>query len=1574
MTSGTALAPTQEGGSATQIGVAENALEIAAHHRLTMHLAPSDSVLGGAGPAVVIPSSFNVPISVSVALMPMTCTEMIIDAASLNEVTASNVHEMNQEAQRGPKATETPTALNKTSRTALENNTHVVVHQCLQGQDGALVGVGPIRSDLAPNVQLGGLVAVARPLEQQIEAVSASQHVVQSNTVPILDALHSHSLQYAVPSAPGADKQVPTRHEETAPPVLEDSLRRRRGRPSKSAWSERQGAGVGNKGPLGVRTTEFVAGLAEVSASPATSTRIYREDSIPSASAPSLGSSAEQGGSGVGGAVDVHLSVLQHGQRVSLSPQGGNVAEQVPPIPKPAQQVSQAVLTGPTVPASSEVGEGTSVSLDNSTTQKRVPHQTGVQTLEWDSHEFHPPAGAPDDSQVPGGLLAPPGLEINDRRRNAMEWGFSSTSTATGSAGQAWPSTAAQPKPPAPPTTGTGRGPLVSEGHREVLERLLLQNSQSSTTVPPPAVQKEASKLPAESSGSNLADYLDILNNPRNSYQRASAEHQTGTTDAERMGEGANEGEGSEGPVRLVVAPEQLRQSQSNDPHLTVPPSKPQVEAAVLRALPARVSDVQRGVVRTATADAIGARGVDVATCLMISTQTITQEQLRQQQQATTTTQTQTFAVPINNPQGRTQTDLQVHGTSLHSSQVPSTQVHGTQMPGTSRQTGPQSQAASQPQGTSRECQPESQWDQSYQHRGRGDGDWHGTRGRSRPWDRGASGYEDPDGAYEREYETNYYQRGPSPHRGRWRGGGRGKGHSRNWRSSYQHGYGTYDTRSCEPEHNIHPASRFLEFSYVPSFRRGEYPGRAADIGHRERDGTGGMDPSNPAQTAGQYQGEEPVEANDSANLYGTQPAEEAGSERGSQHEWDNRQGNLGAVCAPNNPAFLDRPEDVYPRGSQEYRIIREQRLALAQTDQTEELDPGAMTHSPPESRSMLAAQQAAAGTSPGATQSAAPTQGQLPRTTPLTISTWDQYFASMGGMRDFLSLQPSTLSVPTASTGAIGTTDALARAFQGLGMGPGSVPGAGATTTTMSTSTNITVPAAINIQTPTIATQMSPSAGTGTLNQLAATWPMATAQTTSATQAQSQVPAPTRMVHFLNGSADGAGDGSDPGPDPGGMTLPQGGLGDLSGYPPGTTFQPTLGPAPPASSNAQPGQGQAPPARPVSRRQACPPFPMVSSNPLMYPRQAFAVPTPAPTTTSAPMPQVAAPTNLLAPPMYTSGYSGIGGAAATGASSAGAAQWGSSGVQGTGGMATGAAGGGAGPPGGPPFPNWHAASWGPPVPPRRQPMQVPQAGMVGAVPLQQQGAPQPPGGGPPPSGGGAPPPPPPPPGGGALMQAAGGAPPPVPPQPPQPPFPPAVPQLAIAAALPQNQNGIVNNYFGNPAPCKVSRWKRGTTTTIENWIYQMEIYCEMNRLPQEMWGRVIASQIHGDHFVEIRPFTILAYADFKRALIKKFTRPDVTFAKSNEFDRLRQGATEAIEVFMDRVKLIGREAYPEMAELEFENICVKRFCTGLANTLVASFAAQKAEGETALAVRAATEAAVFNVVQQAHPRSNDRR
>ena len=86
----------------------------------------------------------------------------------------------------------------------------------------------------------------------------------------------------------------------------------------------------------------------------------------------------------------------------------------------------------------------------------------------------------------------------------------------------------------------------------------------------------------AEGSSSNLAGYPEMLNIPRNINRRASAEHQTGTTDAERMAEGAKEGEGSEGLVRLVVAPEQLRQFQFNEPHLTVPPSEPQVEAAVL--------------------------------------------------------------------------------------------------------------------------------------------------------------------------------------------------------------------------------------------------------------------------------------------------------------------------------------------------------------------------------------------------------------------------------------------------------------------------------------------------------------------------------------------------------------------------------------------------------------------------------------------------------------------------------------------------------------------------------------------------------------------------------------------------------------------------------------------------------------------------------------------------------------------------------------------------------------------------------------------------------------------------------
>jgi len=115
----------------------------------------------------------------------------------------------------------------------------------------------------------------------------------------------------------------------------------------------------------------------------------------------------------------------------------------------------------------------------------------------------------------------------------------------------------------------------------------------------------------------------------------------------------------------------------------------------------------------------------------------------------------------------------------------------------------------------------------------------------------------------------------------------------------------------------------------------------------------------------------------------------------------------------------------------------------------------------------------------------------------------------------------------------------------------------------------------------------------------------------------------------------------------------------------------------------------------------------------------------------------------------------------------------------------------------------------------------------------------------------------------------------------------------------------------------KIEPFRRMGKFLIEAWIYNAELYMQLNNIPEQFWVKTVVGMIHQMHFDEIRPLRHLPYWDFKRKVITLFKRPDLTQSKLNEFLQSAQERDESVETYMERLKTLGQLPFRKMGDAE---------------------------------------------------------
>ncbi len=102
--------------------------------------------------------------------------------------------------------------------------------------------------------------------------------------------------------------------------------------------------------------------------------------------------------------------------------------------------------------------------------------------------------------------------------------------------------------------------------------------------------------------------------------------------------------------------------------------------------------------------------------------------------------------------------------------------------------------------------------------------------------------------------------------------------------------------------------------------------------------------------------------------------------------------------------------------------------------------------------------------------------------------------------------------------------------------------------------------------------------------------------------------------------------------------------------------------------------------------------------------------------------------------------------------------------------------------------------------------------------------------------------------------------------------------------------------------PIKITPFKRGGQLLIEAWVYNVEAYFQLNKVPRRHWVRSMVRFFHQNHFDEVREYRKFSYRDFKNKIIAMFKRPDLSHSKISELFQTQQNSDESAEQFMDRL------------------------------------------------------------------------
>ncbi|KAF0096477.1 MAG: hypothetical protein FD144_5878, partial [Rhodospirillaceae bacterium] len=153
---------------------------------------------------------------------------------------------------------------------------------------------------------------------------------------------------------------------------------------------------------------------------------------------------------------------------------------------------------------------------------------------------------------------------------------------------------------------------------------------------------------------------------------------------------------------------------------------------------------------------------------------------------------------------------------------------------------------------------------------------------------------------------------------------------------------------------------------------------------------------------------------------------------------------------------------------------------------------------------------------------------------------------------------------------------------------------------------------------------------------------------------------------------------------------------------------------------------------------------------------------------------------------------------------------------------------------------------------------------------------------------------------------------------------------------------------------CNVIKYKRAGPMPIRTWIYNMENWFALARIPEEQWVRALIANVHAQHFEEIKAYRKQPYPIFRLQLLNLFKEPDLKDAFLRELFSAHQETDEPLVEYMARIQnLVDKSLKNETSDGK-QKIAVSAFCAGLLDRQIARLVAVQAKGSVRRALNVA--------------------
>ena len=153
---------------------------------------------------------------------------------------------------------------------------------------------------------------------------------------------------------------------------------------------------------------------------------------------------------------------------------------------------------------------------------------------------------------------------------------------------------------------------------------------------------------------------------------------------------------------------------------------------------------------------------------------------------------------------------------------------------------------------------------------------------------------------------------------------------------------------------------------------------------------------------------------------------------------------------------------------------------------------------------------------------------------------------------------------------------------------------------------------------------------------------------------------------------------------------------------------------------------------------------------------------------------------------------------------------------------------------------------------------------------------------------------------------------------------------------------------------CNVIKYKRAGPMPIRTWIYNMENWFALARIPEEQWVRALIANVHAQHFEEIKAYRKQPYPIFRLQLLNLFKEPDLKDAFLRELFSAHQETDEPLVEYMARIQNLVNKSLKNETSDGKQKIAVSAFCAGLLDRQIARLVAVQAKGSVRRALNVA--------------------